>query len=130
MGRRGPVVGHQLARGHPLGQLRRAAAAEVGTLDVLGARGQLPVEEHRQLELLADQRRGGQRLGARRAAHRLVEVDQRSHVERAHVRVQALVASQVDAVERGARGRRAVRAQARPDDRQIVNTERLWSGST
>ena len=40
--------------------------ADPGALGVLGARGQLAVEEHRQLRRLADQRGGGERLGAGR----------------------------------------------------------------
>jgi hypothetical protein len=70
---------------------------------VLGPRRELAVEEHRHAELLSDQRGGGEHLRDGRPAPLLVEVDDRHHVERAHVRVDAGVRADVDARDRGAR---------------------------
>ena len=77
-----------------------AAAPDLGALP---AARELAVEVHRQLQLVPDQRRGGERLGTRGAPSRVVEVHDRRHVDRAHVRVRARVPGQVDAGERLAR---------------------------
>jgi hypothetical protein len=96
-------VRHELPRLDPPRQLLRPAAADPGALEVLGPRGQLAVEEHRDAELLADCGRGGERLGDGGAAPLVVEVDHGHHVERPHVRVDAGVGADVDARDRGAR---------------------------
>ena len=118
-----PAVGCGAARaevGHELARSRCAPPAPPGRRGgcqrarVLGPGRQLAVEEHRHAELLADQRGGGERLGAGGAAPLLVEVDDRHHVERAHVRVDARRARR----GRSARPRRARRpSQRRPPAR-------------
>ena len=87
------VVGDQLTGLHPGGQRLQAARADVGTLPTLGQR---PVEEHRQLELVADQRGRGERRRDRGAPRGGVEVDDRCDVDRADVRVEPLVPGDVD----------------------------------
>ena len=69
---------------------------------MLRARGELPVQEHGHAELLADERGSGESLGGRGAAPLLVEVDDRHHVEGAHVRVDAGVRADVDSGNRRA----------------------------
>ena len=81
-------------------QPRRAAAPDVGALALLRPRRELAVQEHRHPELLAHEPGGRQRLRAGGAAALVVEVDDRHHVERAHVRVDAVVARDVDPLDR------------------------------
>ena len=73
----------------PRAQLRAGAAA-----------GQLAVQEHRQLELRGQPVGEHQRLGAGGTAIGVVEVDDRRDVDRAHARVDALVADDVDLLDR------------------------------
>jgi hypothetical protein len=92
----GAEVGRELAAEDPAGQLRGAAAAQLGAR---AAAAEGPVEEAREHELLPEQVRGDERLGARRAAAGGVEVDHGDDVHRADVRVASGVRAQVDAVE-------------------------------
>ena len=103
MGSAGPIVGDELARLHAQRELPRTAAPDPGPFGVLRPGGQLAVEEHRQFEVLADQRRCGEQLGAGRPAALLVEIDHRHHVERTDVRVDARVGADVDQLHRGSR---------------------------
>ena len=91
------VVGHELARLDPARELLRAAAPDPRALGVLRRRGELPVEEHRHAQLLADQRRRCEHLADRGAVPLLVEVHHRHHVERADVRMDSRVRADVDA---------------------------------
>jgi hypothetical protein len=70
---------------------------------VLRPRGELAVQEDRHAELLPDHRRRGERLGGRRPAPLLVEIDHRHHVQGAHVRMDARVGADVDARDHRAR---------------------------
>ena len=83
-------VRHQLAAFDPCREARRPAAAELGAGS---APREDPVQEDRQLELVAEQVAEHERLGAGRAAIALVEVHDRRDVERADARVDALVAA-------------------------------------
>ena len=66
-------------------------AADVGALTARRVGGERAVEEDGHPEAVADRRRGGERLGARRAAARVVEVHDGHDVDSAHVRVAAVV---------------------------------------
>ena len=70
---------------------------------MLGPGGELAVEEDRHAELLADGGGGGEHLGDGGAAALLVEIDDRHHVERADVRMDAGVRADVDPRDRRAR---------------------------
>jgi hypothetical protein len=98
-------VGRELAAVDAPSEPFRAAAAELGAVAVLRARGELAVEEHRQLEVVRDESGRCEGLGARGAALCLVEVDDRRHVEGPHMRVRSPVGPQVDASHRLARAR-------------------------
>jgi hypothetical protein len=69
----------------------------------LNATSQLPVEEDRDAELAADEGCRRERLRDRGPSSLLVEVDDRHHVERAHVRMDPGVGGDVDPRDRRAR---------------------------
>ena len=96
------VIGDELARLDPARELLRAAAPDPRAFGVLRPRGELPVEEHRHAQLLANQRRRGEHLADRCAVPLLVQVHHGHHVERADVRVDSRVRADVDARHRGA----------------------------
>ena len=115
------VVGRGAARGEPL----RAALAQLGARAPVG---QLAVEEDGDAGR-ADRVGGEQRLGDRRAALRVVEVDDRRDVERADARVQPVVVAQVDPRGGRRRRRRRARGAARPGSPARKKTARWWSAS-
>ena len=81
---------------HSLGKRGWATPADVRALAVVLGCCEIAIEEDRQLELLADQRRRRERLGAGGPAGALVVVHDRRHVNRADMRVGAAVAAQID----------------------------------
>ena len=87
----GPEVGHQLAVRHPRGGARDAALAEVGALAALLRRRELPVHEHRQVQLARQPVAHRERLVVGQLAVAAAQVHDRDHVERAHARMRALV---------------------------------------
>ena len=124
-----PEVRCELAGLHPAGKLGRAATPDVPTLGVLGPRGQLAVQEHGQLELIADQSRRCQGLGTGCAALALIAVHDRQHVQRPHVWMKSLVPAQVDPLDRRARA-----AEQRPRQLALARRQRehrppvVWIG--
>ena len=121
-----PAVGCSSA-GRSRAACRGAARPVRPALAQLGAgapAGQLAVEEDGDAGG-ADRVGGEQRLGDRRAALRVVEVDDRRDVERADARVEAVVRAQVDPLRgrRGAGGERQVQLPGRAreeEDRAVV----------
>ena len=81
-------------------ELLHPAPADLGPLPPVG---QLAIEEDREAQVVADQRRGRERLGAGRAVLRLVQVDDGRDVDGADVRVVARVRGEVYAFDRLAR---------------------------
>ena len=121
------VVGRELAGRDALGQPRRAAVADRRPLALLGARGELAVEEDGQV--VAEERGGREGRGDRRPALRLVEVDDRHDVDRAQ---RAGAGRGARAGRSGrlprARPRRATRRSS-PCSPASQYTLRPWSGS-
>ncbi len=101
MGAGGAVVGAQLPAFHPLGQTLRPAGPQGGPLTAVGVGGEVAVQEDGDLEVLADQRGGGEGLGAGGTAMGFVEINDGRHVERAHSRVHAALGTQIDVLQRG-----------------------------
>ncbi len=92
-----PEVRSELAGPDPVCEVCRPAAPQVRPRPALC---QLPVQEHGQLELVAEQVAEHERLRARGAAIVGIEVDDRGHVDRADARVDALVLVQIDLADR------------------------------
>ena len=95
-------VRHKLAAFDPCLECRRPAAAELGAAP---SAGENPVQEHRQLELLAEPVGEHERLGTRRPSVLLSEEHDRGDVERADAWVDAVVGADVDRRGRHVRGR-------------------------
>ena len=97
---RRPEVRRELAVGDPAAQLGEATAAQERPRPTAGEQ---PVQEHGESHLLPQPLGDGQRLGARHAAARLVEEDDRRDIQRADVRVDAALGAEVDPRHSGVR---------------------------
>ena len=115
-GRRAEVR-HELTGAHPLAERGDPAAAQLGTR---ASRREQAIEEHRQAELVREAVGDDERLGAGGAAARVVQEDDRRDVERADVRVQAVVTCEVDPGDRlaGAGEQGVADARRRPGERE------------
>src|ERR1035437_5172160 len=110
-------IRRELAGGDPLGQGRRAAAAQ---LCPRAAVGEDAVQEHGQLQLIAEQVGERQRLGARGPPVGGAAVDDRRHVDRADAWVDPRVLVDPNLVQRhgGAVGDPSRQRSGRPGKRE------------
>ena len=126
-GARRAEVGLQLAAAMRRASSLRAAAAQLGARAARrrARRRGTPAARSSAREQVG----GDERLGAGGAAVGRVEVDDRRDVERADVRVHALVRGAGRSARRPRARPRAAPAPASPGSPASVKTQRLWSGS-
>ena len=105
-----PEVGRQLLIGDARSEIGDPAATDLGSR---AAARKNAIEEDRQVELAGQQLRGHERLGARRPALRVADVDERHDVDRADVRVLATCRPKIDPRD-GLAGARQERSGKRP----------------